>query len=78
MREALTLPVLRVEFTLASGEVLERDWTMSEDVPDIREPPSWLVDTARSWDRPQDPVTLRGTVLAGHEDEAREFVGTAA
>lgn len=78
MREALNVPVLRVEFTLASGEVLERNWTMTEDVPDLDEPPAWLIDASRCWDRPQDPVTLKGTVLPGHEDEALAFVGATA
>ena len=71
-----TMPVVRVVFTLADGTVLQRDWTMHEPPPRVlmEGPPEWLGNARRTWDHPQDPVTLTGDVDAGHEAEARELL----
>lgn len=78
------LPVLRVKFKLADGTVLGREWTMQNATEKAAErvrenlsagPPSWLLGPLKSWDHPQDPVTFSGTVAAGHEDEAYDFLG---
>ena len=69
------IPVLRIEFTLANGEVLTRDWTMNETHPNLNEVPSWLTNPQKIWGHPQDPVTFRGNVIIGFEDDARLFMG---
>lgn len=71
-------PVLRVRFELADGSLLERDWTVSDEVPAILRiyggPPPWLDEPRRTWEKVRDPVTLRGRVKPGFEDVAREVV----
>lgn len=75
MKDPTTVPVLRAEFTMPDGEVLTRDWTMTEapadpDAAKLREgPPSWLLNPRKAWDHPQDPITFKGNVKPGHEDE---------
>lgn len=73
------MPVLRVEFTCADGEVIARSWRMDEAPPEWLkgESPDWVVEgsAGRKWDHPQDPVLLSGVVVEGREAEAREAVG---
>ncbi len=70
--------VIRAIFTTASGETLRRDWTVREieehDKP-FSDPPEWLKGTLRTWDKPGDPITFKGHVMPGHEDEARALLG---
>jgi hypothetical protein len=71
------MPVVRVEFELADGTLLVREWTMSEarSVPDeLKSPPTWLENPRRSWDHPQDPITMKGRVRPGFEAEARALL----
>lgn len=78
-RDPFTMPVVRVEFTLADGTQLVREWTMSDIPPEeLKKPPDWLENPSQSWEHPQDPVTLRGSVRAGSEDLARELLGVKA
>lgn len=75
-RDPLEMPAIRLEFTLADGSKIERDFTMA-DSPNpraLQNPPSWLTGRSRRWDHPQDPITFAGSVVAGHEDEARAYV----
>jgi hypothetical protein len=75
MDDPLKRPILRAVFTLPDGTVLRRDWTIQDATPDIlKEPPEWLVERARRWDHPQDPITLSGRVMPGHEDDARQVL----
>lgn len=67
-------PAIRVELTLATGEVLTRDYHDSGPAWVLDGPPAWLLNPGRVWDRPQDPVTFSGTVEAGHEAEARAVI----
>jgi len=74
-------PVLRVEFTLADGTLLEHEWTLEDTMffagglpAWLRSPPEWLEGAHRVWDRPQDPLVFRGRVLAGHERDAQRLV----
>lgn len=81
MDDPWTIPVVRVELTLADGTLLARDWTMveQEDLTRLRSrmdgPPEWLTDQRRVWDHPQDPVTFKARVREGHEAEARVLLG---
>ena len=74
-----TMPVLRVEFRLPDGDVIERTWNMAEAATDplcarLREGvPEWLENPRKAWAHPQDPITFKGNVRPGHEAEAREF-----
>jgi hypothetical protein len=79
MRDPLTIPVMRVEFTFPNGDVFERDYTIataSEAPAFLRPgggdtaPPDWLDNPRREWSHPQDPVTFRGDVKPGREAEA--------
>jgi len=70
-------PLVRAEFTLPDGELLTRDWTMRdierEGHPDLATeagPPEWLENPSKDWPHPQAPITFRGTVKAGHEQDA--------
>jgi hypothetical protein len=81
MRDPNTQPLIRVELKLADGSTLEREWTMRTLVGKdaslkaaLEAPPAWLESPRRSWDHPQDPITYRGSVRSGSEDEARAFV----
>lgn len=80
MKDPATIPILRAEFTLPDGEVLVREWTMMQAASDpyamkLKGAPfSWLDNPRRAWDHPQDPVTFKGNVKSGHEDEARQFI----
>jgi hypothetical protein len=79
MRDPMTIPVIRAEFTLSDGTILERDWVMSDVDAGVKarlqSPPDWLENPSRSWVHPQDPVTFKGRVRAGFEAEARELLG---
>lgn len=73
-RPILWRPTTRVEFTLASGEVVAREWMMFDRQPAIEDIPAWLDNPRKAWPHPQDPVTFKGDVRAGHEDECMAFV----
>lgn len=74
------MPVIKVVLTLATGEVIERAWTMADadkgdfPSPTLLDRADWLEDRARAWGHPQDPVTLTARVPAGREDDARRLV----
>jgi hypothetical protein len=76
-------PVIAVRFTLPSGNVLERDWTLDELQDDgdqafelmLRSgPPAWLEEPKREWEKPQDPILFTGQVRPGREAEAIKAV----
>lgn len=75
-RPILWRPTTRVEFRLASGEMVVREWTMFDQQPEIESIPSWLDNPRKAWHHPQDPVTFKGDVRAGHEDDCAAFVAT--
>lgn len=70
--------MLRCEFRLPSGAILVRTWGMDESPPELKNPPAWLENPGRTWERPQDPVLLFGQVKPGHEDDARRLLGLKA
>lgn|GEM_PF-4401846 len=74
------LPVMAAKFTLPDGTTLERSWSMADVdagavLPVNDGPPPWLTNARRELPHPQDPVTFTGTVTAGHEDDARRYLG---
>lgn len=74
--EGIRHPVLIVMFEIPHlDEVIYRAYQYGEEVPEwTKFPPSWLENPRRKWDRPQDPITLTGTVKEGFEAEARKAV----
>lgn len=77
MLDPFSMPVIRVEFRLADGTLLTRDWTMAEAASDpvvakLKDgAPAWLRNPRKAWDHPQDPITFKGDVKPGFEQEAR-------
>lgn len=78
MKRILDRPVIRAVLTLPDGTELTRDWRMDEAASAdwiMDGPPEWLENPSRAWPHPQDPVTFKGTVREGYEDEARRVMG---
>lgn len=73
---------MRVELRLASGERLVREVFLGEAGPpwiaNSPQLPPWALNAERLWPTPTGPVTLRASVSAGHEDEARQFLSWEA
>lgn len=71
--------MLAVRLVMPDGSLLEREWSyedaMTGRLPALGGPPKWLKNPKRSWERPQDPIVVQGQVRAGHEDDARRWVG---
>lgn len=75
----LDRPLVRAEFVLPDGEILEREWTLRDidaggRPPFEENPPGWLENPGRFWPTPQDPITFTGRVRPGHEQEARALL----
>lgn len=76
MRDPKTMPLIAVQFELADGSTLEREWTSAELEDGCERPtwlqsiPDWLEESAKSWPHPQDPITFTGRVKPGREAEA--------
>jgi hypothetical protein len=78
--------IIRIEFTMPSGDLLEHEWTYPEKEAADRArelewtyegPPDWLEDPSRTEDLSK-PITFRGRVKPGFEGEARKFIGRGA
>lgn len=68
-------PLIRVELTLPDGEVLERDWKMTDvPKPDLDALRPWVDNPRKAWDHPQDPITFKGDVKPEHVDDVRRFL----
>ena len=83
-RDPFDRPMVKIELALPDGTKLEKDFSYRQmengEFPQLKVlqeegPPEWWTEPSRVWDRPQDPITFRGKVAAGHEAEAREFLG---
>lgn len=63
---------LRVEFRLANGGLLSKNWRLNDPQPEWLSdgPPGFLRNPERRWENPQDPITLHGDVIEGRELEA--------
>lgn len=75
-RPTLWRPAIRCVFRLASGEVIDRWWSMfdAKSPSDFADIPDWLDNPLKAWPHPQDPVTFSGDVQPGHEADALAFV----
>lgn len=73
-------PIIKVTLTLASGQVIERIWTLADlnkgrcPSPSLLDQADWLEDRSRSWEHPQDPVALSARVPVGREVDAKRLL----
>jgi hypothetical protein len=72
-------PLISLRFEFVDGSTIERVYTMEDvtDAPDAAwfdDPPPWLSELHKTWERPQDPVAFTAKVAPGHEDDARQVL----
>jgi hypothetical protein len=71
--------IVRVRLVMINGRIVDRDWTWGaieegSKPPSGVEPLPWMVGGAKTWTKPQEPVTFRIVVKAGCEDEAEQWL----
>ena len=76
-RVAIDAPVVRFAVLMPNGEAITRDLDVRATamIGKLGAPPPWLVDAAKLWPSPSDPVTFVGEVAEGHAAEALAWLG---
>lgn len=66
---------IKIKLTFANGKTIEREWS-AEDAPfeSNFEPPHYLENMRKHWNRPQNPITYEADVRWGHFKEARKWL----
>lgn len=76
-------PRIAIAFTRADGSVMAHSWSMRdlETVDTLTVArliplaiPPWLNNPSRDWPTPQSPITHRGDIAEGHEEEAETWL----